>query len=297
MHHEITPTLAFFQERSLAPMQLHVYTRLKITSSVRMRQLKLLVRMRQLKLIYWPDLSVTYGAETHAVVTQSSPSSCALKTAGLVFVPQLLMSQCHHHVFNALQREISKIPFEALRPILLERGVIPPTLDRQCNTKDGMKIVVGYIRNQDFETFLKFVECICIARDANASVEKHILDSIFSVVQDFDARNFTRHSVQVEKIMQRFQKKRVTFLSGEYVFFYFKIYVHVYTCIWVKKKSMDRGHAWDSAKWEGLWYELVIISYISSICPHLQCNVLSRVYCNKIKTSILHNLEGTIEYN
>ena len=124
------------------------------------------------------------------------------------------MSQCHHHVFNALQRQMCCfIPFEVLRPILLKRGVIPaPYLD--SHTKNGVKIVVGYLRNQDFETFLKFVECICIARDATARPDKQILDSIFSVVQDFDARNSTQHSVQVEQIMKQFQKK-ATLLLGE----------------------------------------------------------------------------------
>ena len=117
------------------------------------------------------------------------------------------MSQCHHHVFNALQREIcSKIPIE-VRPILLERGVIPPSLDRLCSTKDWIKIVIGYLRNKDFETFLKFLECICIARDATARPDKRILVSIFRVVQDFDARNSTKHSVQVEQIMKQFESE------------------------------------------------------------------------------------------
>ena len=98
---------------------------------------------------------------------------------------------------------------------MLERGVIPHSLDRQCDTKNGMKIVVGYLRNQDFETFLKFVECICVAREANAKVEKQILDSIFSAVQDFDVKKSTHCSSQVEKIMERFQTKKVTLLSGE----------------------------------------------------------------------------------
>ena len=126
------------------------------------------------------------------------------------------MSQCHHHVFNVLQREIYRaIPFEGLRPILLELGVIPHSLDKECNTKNGMKIVVGYLRNQDFETFLKFVECVYAAREANATVEKQILDSIFSAVQDFDVKKCTHYSSQVEKIMKRFQTKKVTLLSGE----------------------------------------------------------------------------------
>ena len=139
------------------------------------------------------------------------------------------MSQCHHHVFNALQREIYRsIPFEVLRPILLERGVIPPSLDRQCSTRNGIKIVVGYLRNQDFETFLKFVECICVARDANAIVGKQILDSIFCAAQDFDVRTSTQYSVQVEQIMKRFQKK-ATLLYGEYMYKEFIVIFYYFT--------------------------------------------------------------------
>ena len=128
------------------------------------------------------------------------------------------MSQPHHHVFNALQREIYRsVPFEVLRPILLQQGVVPPFIDKSCDTKNGIKIVVGYLRNEGFDKFLKFVECICIAQDTSAKVEKQILDSILTVVQDFDVRNSTEHSVQVEKIIKRFQKQ-VTLpvhISGE----------------------------------------------------------------------------------
>ena len=42
------------------------------------------------------------------------------------------------------------------------------------------------------------MECICVARDANAVVEKQILDSIVCAVQDFVA---TQYSVQVELMM------------------------------------------------------------------------------------------------
>ena len=51
------------------------------------------------------------------------------------------------------------------------------------------------------------MECICVARDANAVVEKQILDSIVCAVQDFVDRNSTQYNVQVEQMMKRFQKK------------------------------------------------------------------------------------------
>ena len=111
------------------------------------------------------------------------------------------MSQPHHHVFNALQREIFRsVPFEVLRPILLQNGVIPPSIDQSCDKGNGMRIVVGYLRNEGFDKFLKFVECICIAKDS-PRVEKRILDSILSVLQDFDAKNSTQHRIQVEQII------------------------------------------------------------------------------------------------
>ena len=66
-----------------------------------------------------------------------------------------VMSDCHHHVFDALQREIHvcRLISIEMRLILLERGVIPPSLDRLCNTKNWIKIVIGHLRNKDFETF------------------------------------------------------------------------------------------------------------------------------------------------
>ena len=110
------------------------------------------------------------------------------------------MSQPHHHVFNALQSEIYRsVPFEVLRPILLQEGVVPPSIDQSCDKENGMRIVVGYLRNKGYEKFLKLVECMCTAQDP--IVEKRILDSMLSAVQDFDAKNSTQHSAQVKQII------------------------------------------------------------------------------------------------
>ena len=128
------------------------------------------------------------------------------------------MSEPHHHVFNALQGKIYRsAPFEVLRPILLKQGVIPSSIDERCDTTNGIKIVVGYLRNEGFDKFLKFVECLCIARDKNPKVDKQILGSILSAVKDFDVRNSTEHHVQVEKIIKRFQKQATlpADISGE----------------------------------------------------------------------------------
>ena len=129
------------------------------------------------------------------------------------------MSQPHHHVFNALQREICRsVPFEVVRPILLQQGVVPPSIDISCDKRNGTKLVVGYLRNEGFDKFLRFVECICIAVDTSTRVEKQILNSILSVVQDFDVRNSTQYGVQVEKIIKRYQKQATlpVNISGEF---------------------------------------------------------------------------------
>ena len=99
--------------------------------------------------------------------------------------------------------------------LLLERGVIPPSVDEHCNTRDGIQKVVGYLRNKDFETFLKFVECICIA---DTGVNKKILDSIFCAVQDFDARKSTQYSVRVEQIIKKAGESRYTWLKNNFSF-------------------------------------------------------------------------------
>ena len=128
------------------------------------------------------------------------------------------MSEPHHYVFNALETVIYRsAPFEVLRPILLLQGVIPPFIDKSCDTNNGIKIVVGYLRNKGFDKFLKFVECICIARDKNARVNTQILGSILCAVKDFDGKYATEHHVQVEKINKRFQKQATlpVNISGE----------------------------------------------------------------------------------
>lgn len=121
------------------------------------------------------------------------------------------MSEPHHHVYNALQREIYRsVPAEQLLPMLLDKGVVQQKLADQIRMSPfGTKILVGYLRNQDFETFLKFLECICIAHETpegGSKVEKPIVMTIRSVVADFDQRNDTKYTAEVDEIIHRFQK-------------------------------------------------------------------------------------------
>ena len=110
------------------------------------------------------------------------------------------MSAPHHHVFNAMQREIyHKLEVDPLLPILKERGVISSEQDKlfKKESKKNIKILVGILRNQSFEAFLGFVECICIAHESpegEGKVEKPIVVSIRNVVEDFDLKRKWRTS-------------------------------------------------------------------------------------------------------
>ena len=52
-------------------------------------------------------------------------------------------------------------------------------------SKNGMKMVVGYLRNQDFQTFLKLVECLCtpaISDKSDTVLRIGLVSSIFLTV-------------------------------------------------------------------------------------------------------------------
>ena len=127
------------------------------------------------------------------------------------------MSQPHHHVFNALKREIIRgVPIHPLFPMLFEKGVIKEENARMFDSKaNGMKILTSYLGNQDFDTFLKFFECICEVQDNEECFKKmdvSIVDSIISVVEDFDAKALAknpgsvRYGEKMEKIIQKWRK-------------------------------------------------------------------------------------------
>ena len=126
------------------------------------------------------------------------------------------MSQPHHHVFNAIQRQINTgVPVKEVLHLLLEKRVIKPEL-KDTVEKGGMKIVTGYLRNQDFDTFLAFVECVCIACCDPMSSRKimyETLDSIQQVVKDFDANHGTQHCSRVTAILDRYMNP-ATMLEG-----------------------------------------------------------------------------------
>ena len=119
------------------------------------------------------------------------------------------MSQPHHHVFNAIQPQINRgVPVKEVLPLLLQKGVVKPELQRTIE-RGGMKIVTSYLRNRDFETFLLFVECICIAccdPKSSRKVMSQTLDSIQEVVRDFDSQHGTDHCSRVTAIVKQYIK-------------------------------------------------------------------------------------------
>ena len=124
------------------------------------------------------------------------------------------MSQPHHHVFNALQRSIIRsVPIHPLIPFLLKKGVIKKEDVRMFDSKtNGMKILTSYLRNQDFDTFLKFFECVCEVQESEEGfkqMEVSIVGSILSVVEDFDAKQppeSVKYAGKIEMIIQKWQK-------------------------------------------------------------------------------------------
>ena len=126
------------------------------------------------------------------------------------------MSEPHHHVFNAMQREIYRsVKVDPLLPVLQNKGVISPEQAKMFHSKSNIKILVGILRNQSFETFLSFVECICIAHESpegEGKVEKPIIVSMRNVVEDFDLQHNTEYVKRVDEIIDRY-KKTATFLE------------------------------------------------------------------------------------
>ena len=113
------------------------------------------------------------------------------------------MTQPHHHVFNVLQGEINR--HVSLPPLLdsLEReGIAPEHLLDKFKRRDGMKYMTGYLRSRDYDTFVKFIQCMCETSDKNMA----IVESVRDTVNDFDKRNETDHAKRIIEILER-QKK------------------------------------------------------------------------------------------
>ncbi len=117
------------------------------------------------------------------------------------------MAQPHHHIFNALQQAIiKKVKIEAVLPHLVQKKVIPESDIKKYegNFKNGMKILINYLRNRSYETFLDFAECIFLAQKEPS--ETKIVDSMIKAVQEFDQRNNSTHAQRIADIQQKYTK-------------------------------------------------------------------------------------------
>lgn len=121
------------------------------------------------------------------------------------------MTEPHHHVFNAVQQDILRgVKILAVLPHLVDKKVIPESQVEWYagQPKNGMKILISYLRNQSYETFLNFVECIFLAqRDSPAQVQSTVVRSMTAAVQDFDQRNNTTHAERIIDIQQKYMKQ------------------------------------------------------------------------------------------
>ena len=122
------------------------------------------------------------------------------------------MSEPHHHVFNAIQPQIQEgVPTKQIQPLLdllVQNGVIKKAMVPVAK-RAGIKVVCGYLRNQDFETFLKFVECLCkICSDKPGEFMKTIppaLNSIVEVTKHYDSEYNSEYTERVTAIMEQYE--------------------------------------------------------------------------------------------
>ena len=115
------------------------------------------------------------------------------------------MSQPHHFLFNELQRAIQKcVPVDPLIPFLLEKNVIKKEdIAKYTDPKVGMKRLTSSLRNKDFDTFVKFVDCICAAGYKDPSVKLSIVSSIRSALEVFDKDNNTSFASRISGLKQQ----------------------------------------------------------------------------------------------
>ena len=66
-----------------------------------------------------------------------------------------------------------------------------------------MKRLTSQLRNKDFDTFLKFFDCILRAGSHNPKVNLSILDSIQGAIANFDERYGTSYSPQLNVAKQQ----------------------------------------------------------------------------------------------
>ena len=122
------------------------------------------------------------------------------------------MTEPHHHVFYAVQPIIQEcLPKKVIQPLLkllVQNGVIKQSLVPIAE-RTGIKVVCGYVRNQDFETFLKFVECMCkLCSDQPEGLIKAIppaLNSIVEATKHYDKEYNSEYTERVTAIMEHYK--------------------------------------------------------------------------------------------
>jgi len=96
------------------------------------------------------------------------------------------------------------------------RTIIIPTCNFLCGIgKNGMKRLTSQLRNRDFDTFLKFVECILRAGSENPKINLSIVESIQRAIANFDERNGTSHASSVLRLKEQSVTKPVVSLPRE----------------------------------------------------------------------------------
>lgn len=147
-------------------------------------------------------------------------------------------SEPHHHVFYLCEAAIIRgVKIEAVLDHLIEKKVVPKSdIPRYSDKpKNGMKILIGYLKNRSFQTFLDFVECILLAQwDAPSKAQSMtVVDSIIKAVEDFDQRNDTSWTDDVRAIQQKYIKIVLEHeeysqedLDGKYEFLPASLYSH-----------------------------------------------------------------------
>ena len=118
----------------------------------------------------------------------------------------------HHRVFYLCEQAIIRsVKIEAVLHHAIEKKVIPESdIPRYSNKpKNGMKILIGYLKNRSFETFLDFVECILLAQgeDPSKAQSATVVDSIVKALEEFDLQNGTSSKDDVLAIQQKYMKK------------------------------------------------------------------------------------------
>ena len=96
------------------------------------------------------------------------------------------------------------------------RTIIIPTCNFLCGIgKNGMKRLTSQLRNRDFDTFLKFVECILRAGSENPKINLSIVESIQRAIANFDERNGTSHASLVLRLKEQCVTEPVVSLPRE----------------------------------------------------------------------------------